>query len=177
MRPVKHHIGIYSGTFDPIHQGHVAFALEAMRACGLDSVALLPEAQPRNKPSVSTLDDRIALIKLAIAGEQRLSIFTPSSKQFNVVQTLPELISHFHGSTLTLLLGSDVLRTFSDGWDNLKILLSKVHLAVGLRAHDSAAFVDQTISDLERLYDIKIIYKIIDTPHKHVSSSNIRKTT
>lgn len=172
---MKHRIGIYSGAFDPIHKGHIAFALEAMRECGLDGIVLLPEAQPRDKPSVSPLAHRVDLINLAIADEHQLSVFIPSSKQFTVKQTLPELMSHFNDNTLTLLLGSDVLRTFAKSWDNLQVLLTNVHLAIGLRGHDTTAYVQKTVRDLEKEYGVPITYHIVEAPHKHVSSSAIRK--
>ncbi len=172
---MKHRIGIYSGAFDPIHKGHIAFALEAMRECGLDGIVLLPEAQPRHKPSVSPLGQRVELIKKAIGNEEGLSIFIPRSKQFTVAQTLPELMSHFNDSNLTLLLGSDVLRTFSNSWSKLETLLQNVHLAIGLRDHDTTAYVQKAIRDLEKEYGVPITYYIVETPHKHVSSSAIRK--
>ena len=59
-------IGIFAGTFDPVHKGHISFALQAIEAAGLDEVVFLPEPRPRHKQSVTDQSHRIAMINLAI---------------------------------------------------------------------------------------------------------------
>ena len=48
-------IGIYAGTFDPVHAGHVAFALQSLEAAKLDRVYFLPERRPRGKRQVKNI--------------------------------------------------------------------------------------------------------------------------
>jgi cytidyltransferase-like protein len=50
---VMKHIGIYPGSFDPVHEGHFAFAKAALETGRLDTVIFLPEMKPRGKPQVT----------------------------------------------------------------------------------------------------------------------------
>ncbi len=174
---VKQRIGIYPGTFDPIHQGHVSFALQALKECSLDQVVFLPEPAPREKHSVSDITERTALINEAIKDTQKLSLFNPSSTQFTVRDTLPELRDHFSDVELTFLVGSDIVRTFPYRWHDLDVLLSNVSLAIGMRADDTKDDIVSIIKQLEDQYSIPIPYTFISTPDSHRASSHVRNSS
>jgi nicotinate-nucleotide adenylyltransferase len=174
---VKQRIGIYPGTFDPIHQGHVSFASQALKECSLDQVVFLPEPAPREKHSVSTITERTALINEAIKDTQKLSLFNPSSTQFTVRDTLPELLSHFGDAELTFLVGSDIIRTFPYRWHDLDILLSDVSLAIGMRTDDTKDDIVSIIKQLEDQYNLPIRYTFISTPDSHRASSHVRNSS
>lgn len=167
------HVGIYSGAFDPVHPGHIAFALGALEACGLDQVVFLPEHSPRGKDNVSHLDKRIDLLRESLKDE-RLSIARLVSKRFTVEDTLPEIQSMFRDSELTLLVGSDIVGTFAYRWDGLETLLSQVSLAIGMRGNDSQAEVAGIIAGLEKDYGITVNYTILRCEHADIASSHIR---
>ncbi|MEO1367277.1 MAG: adenylyltransferase/cytidyltransferase family protein, partial [Acidobacteriota bacterium] len=61
-------IGLYGGTFDPVHRGHVEPARSAARALGLDRVIYLPTAQPPHKRGRRTAPAwrRFAMVELAL---------------------------------------------------------------------------------------------------------------
>src|SRR5258706_15577528 len=105
---MQKHIGIYSGTFDPVHPGHVAFALETLQTCKLDEVIFLPEQTPRDKQAVTDLSHRIALLERALADEPNMRVLKLRSPQFTVADTLPEIYAALKDTQLTLLVGSDV---------------------------------------------------------------------
>ena len=69
-------IGIFGGTFDPIHLAHLAVAEEAAEALGLERVLFVPAGEPPHKPGrpISAASDRIAMVELAIAGNERFAI-------------------------------------------------------------------------------------------------------
>ena len=69
-------IGVMGGTFDPIHLGHLAVAEEAREALGLDRILFVPAGLPPHKPhgAVASTEDRVAMVKLAIAGNPAFAL-------------------------------------------------------------------------------------------------------
>jgi nicotinate-nucleotide adenylyltransferase len=63
-------VGILGGTFDPIHNGHLAIAEEARETLGLERVVFMPASVPPHKPSreVTSPAHRLAMVRLAVAG-------------------------------------------------------------------------------------------------------------
>lgn len=173
-RQMADSVGIFPGTFDPIHRGHISFALEAKRYCKLDEVIFLPESVPRAKSHVSDIIHREALINKAIADTKGLESIVLNSKQFTVKETIPELRHIYRKSDFTLLLGSDSVRTFTYRWKGLEILLREMSLAIGLRAGDSKSEILDIINQLEQKYGLAISYSIIKGPNADISSSQIR---
>ena len=64
-----HRIGIFGGTFNPVHCGHVAVARRALQQCNLDAVLWIPAGLPPHKPLASGASnlERLEMVKLAIA--------------------------------------------------------------------------------------------------------------
>ena len=69
-------IGVMGGTFDPIHLGHLAVAEEAREALGLERILFVPAGLPPHKPhgAVASTEDRVAMVKLAIAGNPAFAL-------------------------------------------------------------------------------------------------------
>ena len=69
-RVVPGSVGIFGGTFDPIHHGHLAIAEEAREALGLERVWFVPASLPPHKPGrpVTPAADRLAMLRAAVAG-------------------------------------------------------------------------------------------------------------
>lgn len=153
-------IGIYSGTFDPVHYGHIAFALAAIEQCGLDSVVFLPEPNPRGKKSATPLEHRAAMLRLACQTYPRLSVLILSDERFTVAATLPHLQAKFPDAKLILLFGTDVATRIAQ-WPNARELLDQVELAIGLRHGDKPP-------------DIPGHVAFIKTDHSHVAASHVR---
>lgn len=139
-------VGIYSGTFDPVHQGHVSFALAAIEHAQLEKVIFLPERQPRRKVKVTPFDDRLAMLALAIKKHRRIEMAELEQAQFDVRNTLPELQQRF-GSDLSLLMGSDVVSGLRF-WSGLEKLVDKVEIVVALRHNDSRKNTEQMLTQI-----------------------------
>lgn len=167
-------IGIYSGTFDPIHQGHMAFAQAAIRACELDEVVFLPERRPRNKQNVTDISHRVALIERATGAIASLRALELKSDQFTVKDTLPELRTAFNSAHLTFLVGSDVVRTFTYRWEGLDVLFDQISFAVGVRADDASDEIAEIMTEMGQEYNVTPRYTFIDTPDASLASSLIR---
>lgn len=169
-------IGIYPGTFDPLHDGHVAFARQARQACELDEVIFLPEQSPRGKRGASPIAQRVRVLNSVLAAADGLRVMRLATARFTVADTLPQLRQLFPNTTLTLLVGSDVAR-FMHHWEGLGELLDEMPLAVGLRGHDTPRDMRMVISELEQQYSIAISYTLVSTPHPHLASSLFRNTS
>jgi nicotinate-nucleotide adenylyltransferase len=167
-------VGIYAGTFDPVHAGHVAFALAALRDCGLDEVVFLPERSPRHKQNVAHVARRVEALETATASLRGLRVVELPTEQFTVRGTLPELRSMFPNAELTVLVGSDVVRRSLPHWPDLAALLHEVSLAVGLRGVDTQGDVAGVMNLLAATHDTPVRYGCVRTRHAHVASTHIR---
>ena len=69
-------LGIFGGTFDPIHIAHLAVAEEAAEALGLERVLFVPAGIPPHKPdrAITAGEHRLAMVELAIAGNERFAV-------------------------------------------------------------------------------------------------------
>ncbi len=173
---MKRRVGVYSGTFDPIHSGHVAFAQEAMRACKLDEVVFLPERQPRAKNNVTDIVHRHALIEYAMASTTNMRVINLESERFTINDTLPEIHRILGECDITFLMGSDVVRALYR-WESLDILLRESSIAVGMRADDELREIATIMEQLARDHNIRSSYILISTQKANMTSSQIRDGT
>ncbi|HKX73308.1 MAG TPA: adenylyltransferase/cytidyltransferase family protein [Candidatus Saccharimonadales bacterium] len=153
-------IGIFAGTFDPVHNGHVAFALAAMNDCHLDSVVFLPEREPRGKHGVTPIGHRVAMLECVVADRPDFSLLQLAEPQFDVRATLPQLQRRFAGDELFLLVGSDVAAHIVR-WDGAKELLAAMEVVIGQRAGDP-------------LPQLPVSTIVLPTVQAHVAASDIR---
>ena len=131
----KPRIGIYAGSFDPIHVGHITFALQALKASKLDSIYFLPERNPRSKVVQEHFGHRVAMIKQAIKPYKRFKLLELDDKRFSVSKTLPKLTSVFGERQMVFLFGSDKVNQLAS-WPNADKLFVSSGLIIGLRQGD-----------------------------------------
>jgi nicotinate-nucleotide adenylyltransferase len=131
-------IGIYAGTFDPVHTGHVTFALQALRAARLDRLYFLPERRPRDKRQVEHFGHRVAMIKHALKPHRQLEVLELVDINFSVERTLPELQKQFPNDELVFIFGSDIVSGMTN-WPHIDKLLHNFDIVIGLRNEDSRA--------------------------------------
>ena len=104
-------IGILGGTFDPVHNAHLAMARAALDHLALDAVLFLPTGQTHYRPPSATPGaDRAAMLRLAIQDEPRFAVdereLRPGATGYTV-DTLRALRSELGDSKLYLLMGAD----------------------------------------------------------------------
>ena len=107
-------VGIYGGTFDPVHNGHLALAEAALGAFGLDRILFVPGHVTPFKIGARTASDadRLAMLRLALAGHARLDISTAELDRGGVsytVDTLESFRAAHPDWELWFLLGADSL--------------------------------------------------------------------
>lgn len=126
-------IGIFGGTFDPVHYGHLRSALEAKEHFGLEEIRLIPSAHPphRDTPQVPATM-RLDMLKLAVAGQPG---FTVDAREIErpgasyMVITLESLRREYANEPLLLFLGSDAFSNLSL-WYQWKQLFDLAHVVV-----------------------------------------------
>ena len=99
-------IGIISGTFDPIHLGHLALADAAMNKLKLGAIYFAPEPEPRAKKPIATYAQRKKMLHLAIKYNPNFKLLSLSSKTFSV-DDFKELRSAFGNKKIYLIFGHD----------------------------------------------------------------------
>jgi nicotinate-nucleotide adenylyltransferase len=126
----------YGGTFDPVHNGHIAIALAARDALGT-TIWMMPAADPPHRAAPgANAEDRAAMLDLAIQGQAGLRVDrrellrdTPSY----TIDTLRELrAKHGDAAPLAFLIGADSLHDFAT-WKEPEALLAGAHWVVAER--------------------------------------------
>jgi nicotinate-nucleotide adenylyltransferase len=163
-------IGIYSGTFNPVHAGHISFALQAINEAKLDKVYLMPERYRPHKVDVAHYGHRVAMARQAVKPHRKLGIIENSDVTFSVSKTLPKLKNQFHDQKLVFLMGSDNLSTLSQ-WPAVDYLLKGNELVIGVREGDQQAIS----SWLRALPSKPKKVHLIDSLKPAVSSTKIRE--
>lgn len=150
-------IGIFSGSFDPVHKGHVAFALAALESAQLDEVYFAPERWPRRKPEVTHLTHRLAMLKLATRMHRQLKVLELPDRYFLSATTLPRIIKQFPDDKLFVLLGSDLLEHLHQ-WPKVEYLLRNTGLIVGVRGEgDVMRSLDQATALPQQPRELHIV--------------------
>ncbi len=110
-------IGLFGGSFDPIHRGHIEPVREARRLLGLERVIYLPTATPPHKPrrALASALARYAMVELAVLGEEGLYVsaheLTPDRPAYTV-ETLEHFQRELPDAELHLLIGGDSFADF-----------------------------------------------------------------
>ena len=125
-------IGLLGGTFNPVHDGHLSIAREALRLFALDAVWFIPCAVPPHKPAhdLAPNEDRLAMLRLAIAGEPRFDAlpieFERPGKSYTV-DTVRALQALHPGAGFVFIIGADTLPELHT-WHKPLELLSLVRI-------------------------------------------------
>jgi nicotinate-nucleotide adenylyltransferase len=169
-------IGVFGGTFDPVHWGHLAIAESAREELGLSRVLFVPAARPPHKldRDVTRAEHRIAMLEGAIADNAAFSVSRIEVDRRGpsyTADTLVQLSDEHHGrDRLWFILSAEALEGLPT-WHAPERILDVARLAVvpraGRSAIDAAWFADRFPGRARRV-------RWIDGPAIEVSASEIR---
>ena len=134
--PDRGPIGIFGGTFDPIHYGHLRTAFELWQTLKLSEVRFMPSGNPPHR--VRTLADaalRVAMVRAAVADQPPFVVDDREVRRAGAsytVDTLTELRAEFPDRSLCLMLGMDAFLGLPK-WHQWRDLLELAHLVVAHR--------------------------------------------
>lgn len=174
-------IGVLGGTFDPIHNAHLAAAEEALFQCELDTVLFVPNARPPHKVEVeiSPADDRYRMVELAIDGNGSFSISDIEIRRAGLsytIDTLRGLHETYGAGTETfLIVGADELLEI-DTWKEPQRVLAESWLVAAPRPgyhleELKTALPEKTVTgeaSLDRVLEL-------DMPELGISATDIRE--
>lgn len=138
MRPRTMRLGVFGGSFNPPHVGHLAVAEAAAEAARLDRVLWIPAATPphkRDDPTLASAADRLAMVRLATAGNDRFEVSDVEVARDGVsftVDTLRALAAERPDAAWHLILGGDSLAAFPT-WRDPDGILALARLLVYAR--------------------------------------------
>jgi nicotinate-nucleotide adenylyltransferase len=128
-------IGLFGGTFDPIHFGHLRPAFELSQALKLAEVRFLPAGNPPHRQwqaPLASAELRLAMVKAAVAGEKRFVVDDREVRRAGAsysVDTLTELRGEFPERSLCLMLGMDAFLGLPN-WHRWREILDLAHVVV-----------------------------------------------
>lgn len=135
-------VGIFGGTFAPIHNGHLRLAIELRERLGLDRVHLIPSGEPphRDRPRISA-QRRFDWVRLACAGEPGLVADDRELRRTGrsyTYDTLAGLRAELPDAALVLLLGDDAANQFHT-WHRWREIPQLAHLVFAERPYETSA--------------------------------------
>ncbi|MEX2569749.1 MAG: nicotinate (nicotinamide) nucleotide adenylyltransferase, partial [Gemmatimonadota bacterium] len=131
---MKRRLGVFGGTFDPPHHGHLIVAAEAYEALGLDLLLFVPAGDPPHKPdaAAATPDQRLRMVRAAVEGDPRFAADDREIRRGGpsyTVDTLRDLRREDPDAELVFLLGIDQFRAFGS-WRAPEEIVKLARLAV-----------------------------------------------
>jgi len=154
-------IGIFGGSFDPAHNGHIKLALLAQKQFNLNDVIFVPaKLAPHKQESFAAVKDRLAMLKLALKPYKNLKISSFELNQKSTTYTY-QTVAHFKklfaSKELFFLLGVDSLSELVT-WKNPEEIVSQCHILAAKRgnlnfnipafAKDSVSFLSRTMPNI-----------------------------
>lgn len=167
---LSYRIGIYAGAFNPVHAGHIAFALQALERANLDEVYFLPERKPRDKVGVEHFGHRVAMINRAVKPHPKFYVLELNDISLTVKRTIPEIQKRFPNALIVILVGSDVVASIPVWPDSTK-LLKDCEIVVGVRNNETVEEIEKQIDSWKVPPRTAYVFK---SYAPHVSSSKIR---
>ncbi|MCB0833782.1 MAG: nicotinate-nucleotide adenylyltransferase [Bacteroidetes bacterium] len=154
-------LGLFGGTFDPIHTGHLLIAQMALEHCQLDEVLFIPSARPPHKTdrSLIAFEHRLAMTSLAVAGSKSFAVSDVEQRFSDLsytIQTLRWIQSHRPDCSFYLIIGSDSLLALPT-WKQPEELVQRAELIVYRRLEYDPAQAEKRFLEKAHLIDHPII--------------------
>ena len=168
-------IGLLGGSFDPVHNAHLALAKTALHSAGLDRVEFLPAASPwQRAPLGASAEHRLAMLELATRDIANVSVNPLETLRRGPTFTVDTLRALDAGDTATeycWLLGSDQLVNFCT-WHAWEEIIRRVSLVVAARPGSPLAAPPELACELQQLGKALQVMPFSPNP---ISASEIRR--
>ena len=171
-------IGVYGGSFNPLHCGHLLAAKEAENALGLDRMIFLPAAHPPHKVLPAGTPDeamRLALLRAGVSDDLRAEVsdieFRRKGPSFTA-DSLAEIAAENPGDTLCLLMGTDMFLSLHT-WSRPEKICALADIVLAVREKADMEALDAQKARLERDYSARV--HILENRFIELSSTTVRR--
>lgn len=172
-------IGLYGGSFDPIHHGHLISARSLAERLDLERVLLIPAARPPHKPNIemTAIEHRLAMATLAVDGDPLFDVLDIEAHRDGpsfTIDTVDQLQAELGaGTTLFWFIGGDTLPQLPT-WHRVRELVQRVTIVTATRPGwnppDAQVLADAVGLDAARA----LLDQCESTPSIGISATNIR---
>lgn len=169
-------LGLFGGTFDPVHNAHLFVAEAARVELGLERMIFLPTRGPHYRDApVAPIDARLAMLRGALAPNARfaldLSDLEDDATGFSA-DLMPRLRTKYAGAELTFVVGGDSL--VDSPWQRFDVVLENVNgFAIAPRAEHAPERVDALLETLAPSERAK--FTVLDLPALNGSATLVRR--
>lgn len=174
-------ICIFGGAFDPVHKGHIAIALSALKKYNFDKLLFMVSKEPPHKSNhTASFIHRINMVQLAISGlGDKFGVTDIEAKlkdlsyTYNSLSALKEIYAN---DNIYFLVGSDIFASI-EKWYNYKKLFDLAHFIIGCRPGISFKNMIESVPDdiKKRIID-KDKIELFEIDSFNISSSEIRQS-
>ena len=169
--------GIFGGTFNPVHKGHIMLAEYCMDSVGLDRIIMIPTAVPPHKinNNLASENDRLNMCKLACRGKENFFVSDIEIKRQGksyTYETLTQLKEIYPDDHLYTIMGADMFLTL-DRWKNPKIIFEKSSIITIPRDEENKLELENFYNNVLKAMGASSV--ILPNPVMSVSSTFIRE--
>ncbi|HEY8504000.1 MAG TPA: nicotinate-nucleotide adenylyltransferase [Gemmataceae bacterium] len=172
-------IGIFGGTFNPVHIAHLILAEQAREAAGLDEVRFIPAPRPPHKEGedVTPFERRAEMLRLALAGRSDFVVDEIEKERPGpsyTADTLAELHRRHPGNELFLMIGSDCLPDLP-GWHEPLRIIDQAALVIVARPGVPLWTHAQLAAALKLDDPARLRMRVVDWPLIDIASRDLRR--
>ena len=169
--------GVFGGTFNPVHKGHIMLAEYCMESGGLDRIIMIPTAVPPHKISnnLASENDRLNMCKLACRGKENFFVSDIEIKRQGksyTYETLTQLKEIYPDDHLYTIMGADMFLTLNR-WKNPEIIFEKSSIITIPRDEENKHELENFYNKVLKAMGASSV--ILPNPVMSVSSTFIRE--
>ena len=172
-------LGVFGGTFNPVHLGHLILAEQCREQGRLDQVLFIPAARPPHKQDLTLIAyaQRVEMLALAISGQPAFRIDDLEKDRPGpsfTVDTLTQLRERDADAELWLIIGSDTLHDLPQ-WHQPARILELAGLLIVPRSRWPIPDADEMKKTLALLENFPLRYQVCDVPLIDIASRDLRR--